>query len=79
MNSHNISIKFYHQGHRKTSNHIDSATVNHTVIRGLDTKKLMVRRQLYNLYAWIIAFIILTKSRLSVRTHNAIKWIVLDS
>ena len=24
-------------------------------------------------------FIILTKSRLSVRTHNAIKWIVLDS
>ena len=42
---------------------------------GLDTKKLMVRRQLYNLSTWIIAFIILTKSRLSVRNHNAIKYL----
>ena len=38
INFHNISIKFYHQGHRKTSNHIDSATVNQTVIRGLGPK-----------------------------------------
>ena len=38
MNSHNISIKFYHQGYRKISNYIDSATVNQTVIRGLGPK-----------------------------------------
>ena len=54
---HSIFIKIVSSKAYKDSKYIDSSTVNHSVIRGLVTKRLMVRRQLYNLTTWINDFL----------------------